>query len=49
MHQLIKLEINNLLQNRNYMNDCLKHIVNEKVLMKIQFNNMKIKTSMFVF
>ena len=49
MYQLIKLEINNLVQNRNNMNESLKHSVNEMVLMKIHCNNMEMKTSMIVF
>ena len=39
MYQLIILEINNLIQNKNNMIESLKHNVKEKALIKMQCNN----------
>ena len=45
MYQLIILEINNVIENRNNMIESLKHNVKQKALMKIHCNNMKTETS----
>ena len=41
MFQLIILEINNVIQNKNNMIESLNHNLKEKALMKMHCNNMK--------
>ena len=41
MYQLVTLEINNVIQNKNNMIESLKHNVKEKAFMKMHCNNMK--------